>query len=51
MFGAVFWIMAEDADGNGVDIEDDRKEAIVCVDSVWYFKPCFETKDAVHRSH
>jgi len=34
-----------------VDIEDDCVEAIVCVDSLWYFKPCFETKDAEHRSH
>ena len=50
MFGAVFWIMAGYVCGN-VDIEDDCLEAIGCVDSVWYFRPCFDTKDAVQRSH
>ena len=50
MFGAVF-CMAGDGCGNGVDIEDDCMEAIVCVDSVWYFRPCFDTKAAWHRSH
>ena len=37
--------------GMGVDIEDDCLEAIGCVDSVWYFRPCFDTKDAAQRSH
>ena len=47
MFGAVC-CMAGGGCGNDVDIEDD---CIVCVDSVWYFRPCFDTKDAVHRPH
>ena len=45
-----FWIMAGDGCGN-VDIEDDCVGAIGCVDSVWYFKPCFDTKVAAQRSH
>ena len=51
IFGAVLRIMAGDWCEIDVDIEDGCVEATGCVDSVWYFKPCFETKVAVHRSH
>ena len=50
MLGAVFWIITGEGCGN-VDIEDDCVEAIERVDSMWYFRPCFDTKDAVQRSH
>ena len=50
LFVAACWIAIGDGCGN-VDIENDCVKALVCVDSVWYFKPCFDTKDELQTSH